>query len=143
MRVAAPSFSSRFHSPAFGALRSALPFISSVTSCRKLSVEENGYQIVFCRGTDVPTVLAAGLVDVGLMGYDVSVEWCARMHARLDILSLAPTRLSFVSFVSVRGRTVKRIYSEYESITRCWVKKTNALRNAEIIKVHGSSEGII
>lgn len=146
MRLALPSSTSRAYDAVRGVLDDVLappepivmPDLRTLT--RTVSPE---LDVLFCRGTDVPAILSAGAADVGLTGYDMAVEHSLRTGAPLDIRPLGPIRTSFVTFESVQGRRVERIYTEYPSITRAWVAATKQFADAELIVTHGSSEGVI
>ncbi len=84
---------------------------------RQLRLQAGDHDILLCRASDVPQIVALEVADVGLTGYDVAVEWALANDRELDIRDLGPSRASFVCFVTVPGRQVGRIYSEYPAIT--------------------------
>ena len=144
MRIAVPSPSSRLHAVAVSKLEYLVGAQVALPSDRLLGLGTGTVlEIVFCRGTDIPSLVAQGLADVGLTGYDMSVENILATGRPLDVRSLAEARTSFVCFARVSGRRkIRRIYTEYPFLAQSWVAKTSAMRAAEIIRLHGSVEGI-
>jgi ATP phosphoribosyltransferase len=143
MRICAPSLSSRLHTPAYAVLRETFDLTGELQHHRQLRVEAGEHQIILCRGTDVPTIVALGVADVGITGYDVAVEWAIANDQELDVRDLGPSRSSFVCFVTVPGRTVRRIYPEYPAITTRWLAASNRYADASTVLMHGSSEAVI
>jgi ATP phosphoribosyltransferase len=170
MRIAAPSLSSKLHHPALGILRKHfdLPGVffktrpnQQVGSSENLGLgtapgnpngnrclhrSETQYELVFCRGSDIPNLVGIGVVDLGLAGYDMAVESYCKSGNALDIRHFGPIRPSFVCYATLRSSKadrIARIYSEYEQITRHWAANTLGLKDVPIVPVHGSSEGLL
>jgi ATP phosphoribosyltransferase len=143
VRICAPSLSSRLHQPAYAVLRDAFGLEREIEQHRRLRIETGRDEILLCRGADVPTIVASGVAEVGLTGYDVAVEWALANGQELDVRDLGPQRSSFVCFVTVPGRTIGRIYSEYPAITARWLNASNRYGNASTVLMHGSSEAVI
>lgn len=143
MKICAPSLSSRLHEPAYAVLREVLGIEEKIEQHRRLRVQAGQHEILLCRGSDIPTIVASGVADVGITGYDVAVEWALANDERLEVRDLGPRRSSFVCFVSVPGRSVGRIYSEYPAITARWLAASSRYRDASTVLMHGSSEAVI
>jgi ATP phosphoribosyltransferase len=112
---------------------------------RLLHFETGTGEVVFCRGSDVPSLVANDIVDYGVTGFDVCVEWNLSAVPRIACLA-APdvVRTSFVSYVGVKSRTgVRRIYTEYPALTRTWLSFTKCDEDTHIVEMRGSSEGIV
>jgi len=104
----------------------------------------DGSQLVYCRGTDVATLVALGVADIGLTGYDMVAETVASGRPAPTIQSLGPARTSYVCAVMPEGRTtVSRIYTEYPNLTRAWLRHSRTFGGAEVITLHGSLEGVV
>ncbi|SCG34853.1 hypothetical protein [Micromonospora humi] len=99
--------------------------------------------VVRCRGFDIPELVAAGAVDVGITGYDVCVEHCLANGKPLFMRALPAARTSFVTYCTVAGRDVETIYTEYPAITEAWVSARADQRPSRIVRLHGSTEGVI
>lgn len=128
------------------AIRTALPEVKAVTDGDRVLAKTlpSGLKLAFCRGRDVPMLVANDFAHIGLTGYDAVVEWAVAAGERLDVRSLAPTRASQVCLVTAPGRVeTRRLYSEYPRLTRCWANATLAYRTAEIVHVNGSAEGLV
>lgn len=144
MRIAIPSVTSRMHEAVRGLLEDAFGDVDLEFTRRTLTRSVTPeIELVLCRGTDVPTLVSLGVVDVGITGYDMAVEWSLALGTELDIRSLAPARTSFVTYATVQGRTVDRIYTEYMHLTKAWVAGSREHAHCEIVLLHGSSEGVI
>ncbi|WP_030443125.1 hypothetical protein [Actinoplanes subtropicus] len=143
MRICAPSLSSRLHKPAYAHLRTTFGLTEEIEQHRQLRLWAGDHDILLCRGSDVPQVVALDVADVGLTGYDVAVEWALANDRELDIRDLGPSRASFVCFVTVPGRRVGRIYSEYPAITTRWLTESRQYGQLPIVSMHGSSEAVI
>lgn len=144
MRLAVPSVSSKLHQVSLAAIDSLSAGRARDLPTRALRLLlDNGTELLFCRGRDVPGLVAHGVADAGLTGYDMTVEWMLGSHSGLDVRSWTPSRLSFVAFVAVPGRRVARIYTEYPEITCRWIASTRRYAGVGVVPLHGSSEGII
>ena len=146
IRLAVPSASSRLHDTAMSTLRKALAGADlGAGGGRRLSHSlPDGLQLVQCRGADIPMLVASGVVDVGLTGYDVTVEGTVATGDLLDVRSLAPARASLVCLVSAPGRRrIKLLYTEYPNLTRSWARSTLAFQSVRIVHLHGSIEGLV
>jgi ATP phosphoribosyltransferase len=145
VRVAIPSVTSRMGSPVAEYLVERLGWSVPEPYLRLLHFEMETGEVVFCRGSDVPSLVANNVVDYGVTGFDVCVEWS--LSAGSGLACLAPpdvVRTSFVSYVGVASRTgVKRIYTEYPALTRAWLSFTKCDENMHLVEMHGSSEGIV
>lgn len=151
LRIALPSATSRLHAVVAQTLSGVLDMdgrageATRPTGRRALTRElASGDTVVHCRGTDVPMLVARGIVDVGFTGYDMSVEAVLTTGRDLDVRSLSPARTSFVCFATVSGRSpIRRLYTEYPATARRWARATSGLRSAEVIPLHGSLEGLV
>jgi ATP phosphoribosyltransferase len=145
LRIAVPSPTSRLHSVAAEALNSLLGRPTSPSGRVLLEPLGGGTQLVYCRGTDVGVLVALGVADVGLTGYDMIAEAAASgIRASPLIWSLAPARTSYVCLVKPESRKqVRRIYTEYPGLTRAWLACSDIFGGAEVVTLHGSSEGVI
>jgi ATP phosphoribosyltransferase len=146
IRLAVPSASSRLHDAAVSTVRRALAGADLGAGGGRLLWHSlpDGLQLVQCRGTDIPMLVASGVVDVGLTGYDVTVERAIATGDQLDVRSLAPARASLVCLVSPPGRRrIKLLYTEYPNLTRSWTRSTLAFQNVQIVHLHGSIEGLV
>ncbi|GAB3964791.1 ATP phosphoribosyltransferase [Actinoallomurus acanthiterrae] len=142
-RIALPSSTSRIHSSLLGIIRDAIDRPDLTFNMRNLHLPiSDDYELILCRGTDVPTVIGNGAADIGITGYDMAVEWSLEHNLDLEIRSL-PSRTSFVTFATVSGRTVERIYTEYWNLTKAWQATSSRWADAELVRLHGSSEGVI
>jgi len=103
----------------------------------------NGNSIVFCRGFDVPRLVAMGIVDLGITGYDVCVEFSLAYNQKLIMRSMPAARTSFVSYCTVSGRNVQRIYTEYPAIAQAWLAARVDASPCDIVHLRGATEGII
>lgn len=144
MRIAMPSPASRMHGPAVAAMSSHLDVSTLDASSRRLSYRtDDGDVVLMCRGSDVPALVGQGLADLGVTGYDVAVEWILSSATPLTMSSFGAIRTSYVSYATRRGRTVTRIYTEYPRITAAWLSSRSGSRNVHLVRVSGSSEGLV
>jgi ATP phosphoribosyltransferase len=146
MRLAVPSPTSRLHPVAFAALEAALGDLGPPSTRGRALVQRlpSKLELLYCRGTDVPQIVARGVADAGLTGYDMAIETSLGTGVRLEMRSLAPARSSFVCYVTVSYRApISLIYSEYPHLARSWIAATHDLNSAEIITLHGSIEGVV
>lgn len=150
LRIAVPSPTSRLHSVVTEAVGPALqaaggtPHAMSPVSRTLVERLESGDTLVHCRGTDVPVLIARGFADLGFTGYDMAVEAALSTGRALDMRSLAPARPSYVCYATVPGRTpVRRLYTEYPATAGRWARATRGLRDAEVVELHGSLEGVV
>jgi len=142
-RIALPSSTSRIHSSLLDLIRDAIDQPDLTFNMRNLHLPiSDDYELILYRGTDVATVVGHGAADIGITGYDMAVEWSLEHNLDLDIRSL-PSRTSFVTFATVSGRTVERIYTEYWNLTKAWQASSTRWADAELVRLHGSSEGVI
>jgi ATP phosphoribosyltransferase len=104
----------------------------------------DGPQLVYCRGTDVGVLLALGVVDIGLTGYDMIAEAVASGRPPPFIWSLAPARTSYVCLLKPEQRTtIKRVYTEYPHLARAWLNRSRVFSEADVVTLHGSIEGVV
>lgn len=144
LRIAVPSPTSRLYGVAAEALSSLLGTPIAPHGRVLLESLADGSQLVYCRGTDVGVLVALGVVDVGLTGYDMIAEATANGRPTPTIRSLAPARTSYVCVVKPeRRRRVTRIYTEYPYLTRAWLSRARVFGGADVVTLHGSTEGII
>jgi ATP phosphoribosyltransferase len=142
--IALPSSSSKLHHPALSTVFPGSTGKNFFDDPRRLCYDVSNYiDVVFFRGRDIPSVVDAGIADVGVTGYDVIVEYALQSANMLDVRLLAHRRRSFVALVSSRDRQVTRIYTEYPAITSRWARSTATYDSAELISLNGSSEGIV
>ncbi|MFH8990201.1 hypothetical protein [Streptomyces sp. NPDC017940] len=144
MRIAIPSVTSRLHEGVLTVLLDAFGDMDLEFTRRTLTRSvAPGVDLLLCRGTDVPRLVSLGVADVGITGYDMAVEWSLALGTELDIRSLAPARTSFVTYATVQGREVHRIYTEYPHLTKAWAAGSTEHAHCETVVLHGSSEGVI
>ncbi|WP_433385059.1 hypothetical protein [Micromonospora sp. KLBMP9576] len=142
MIVAAPGSSSRLYGPLVELVGGLFPSLATAHP-RALSHHSGPDSLVFCRGFDIPELVASKVVDIGITGYDVCVEWCIANGRRLHLRALPPTRTSFVTYCTLGDRDPLRIYTEYPAITRAWLANRAEERAMRIVRLHGSTEGVI
>ncbi|MGD0560080.1 MAG: hypothetical protein ABSA93_34575 [Streptosporangiaceae bacterium] len=144
MRIAVPSPTSRLYSVTSVALGRLLSQQAAPRGRRLLESLPGGSQLVYCRGTDVATLVALGVADVGLTGYDMVAETAAGGGPVPEMRSLAPARASYVCLLMPENRArVSRIYTEYPNLTRAWLGHSRMFRGAEVVTLHGSLEGVV
>lgn len=144
MRIAMPSPTSRLYSVAAEALNELLGTRTAPHGRVLLESLADGSQLVYCRGTDVGVIVALGVADVGLTGYDMIAEARASVGPTLMIRSLAPARTSYVCLVKPQRRAdIKRIYTEYPCLTHAWLNHAHMFDDVEIVTLHGSIEGVV
>ncbi|GHJ17069.1 type 2 periplasmic-binding domain-containing protein [Micromonospora sp. AKA38] len=142
MIIAAPGPSSRLFEPVadmFGHLLAA----PQGSHPRSLWQRSGTDVLVRCRGFDIPELVASGAVDLGITGYDVCVEFCLATGEPLIMRALPAARTSFVTYCTVAGRDVETIYTEYPAITEAWLSARADQRPVRIVRLHGSTEGVI
>ncbi len=142
MIIAAPGPSSRLYAPVARLIGEMFPDLGREHS-RALWHRSTEHTIVLCRGFDVPKLVAAGIADLGICGYDVCVEWSLAQAQSLSIWAMPPVRTSFVAFCTVNGRAVQTIWTEYPAITTAWLAVHPSLRTARTATLHGATEGVI
>lgn len=145
LRVVAPSDTSRLYPVVADVLAHTLVSEPATASKRRSLVRQltSGDVLINCRGTDAPLLVARGLADIGLTGYDMAVEAVLATGQDLEIRSLAPARASFVCYATVPGRTsIRRLYTEYPHTAARWARSTRGLHDVEVIPLHGSLEGL-
>jgi ATP phosphoribosyltransferase len=144
LRIAVPSPTSRLYGVAAEALNRLLGAPTAPHGRVLLESLADGSQLVYCRGTDVGVLVALGVADVGLTGYDMITEAAANGRPTPAIRSLAPARTSYVCVVKPERRThVTRIYTEYPYLTRAWLSRAHMFGDAEVVTLHGAIEGVI
>jgi len=144
LRIATPSPTSRLYGAAAEALNRLLGTPPAPHGRVLLESLADGSQLVYCRATDVGVLVALGVADVGLTGYDMVAEATANGRPTPMIRSLAPARTSYVCLVKPERRThVTRIYTEYPYLTRAWLGRSHLFGGAEVVTLHGSIEGVI
>jgi ATP phosphoribosyltransferase len=89
LRIATPSPTSRLYGAAAEALNRVLGTPTAPHGRVLLESLADGSQLVYCRGTDVGVLVALGVVDVGLTGYDMVAESTANGRPTPTIRSLA------------------------------------------------------
>ncbi|MEU5828640.1 hypothetical protein [Micromonospora tulbaghiae] len=142
MIIAAPGPSSRLFGPASEVVGRLLSGLNG-TGSRSLWHRAGPDVLVQCRGFDVPELVASESVDAGVTGYDVCVEWSLAHDESLALYALPATRTSFVTYCTVVGRKVETIYTEYPAITAAWLRAHARQNSARIVRMRGSTEGII
>ncbi|MFF0314266.1 hypothetical protein ACFYPH_06400 [Micromonospora sp. NPDC005252] len=142
MIVAAPGSSSRLYGPVRDVVGSLFAGLGEAHP-RSLWHRSGDDTLVFCRGFDVPELVASEAVDVGITGYDVCVEWWLAHGRALRMHALPAIRTSFVTYCTVAGREIDTIYTEYPAITRAWLAARAEARPVRIVQLHGSTEGVI
>lgn len=144
LRIAIPSPTSRLYSVAAEALNRMLGTQTAPHGRVLVESLADGSQLVYCRGTDVGVLVALGVADVGLTGYDMIVEATANGRPTPVIRSLAPARTSYVCVVKPKCRAhISRIYTEYPYLTRAWLTRAHMFGGAEVVTLHGSIEGVV
>lgn len=144
LRIAMPSPTSRLYQPARGALDKIVGQPAFPDGRALFKSFGDDWQILYCRGTDVATLVAERVADVGLTGYDMIAETAAGRRPAPVIHSLAPARTSYVCLLLPPERThVSRIYTEYPNLTRAWCRHSLAFRDPDVISLHGSLEGVV
>ncbi|WP_405096095.1 hypothetical protein [Micromonospora sp. NBC_01412] len=142
MIVAAPGSSSRLHGPVANLTAGLFPGLTQGHP-RSLWHRAAADTLVLCRGFDIPQLVATGVVDVGITGYDVCVEWSLARAERLVLRALPAVRTSFVTYCTVTGRDVRTIYTEYPAVTRAWMRARAEAGDPRVVTLHGSTEGVI
>lgn len=142
MIIAAPGPSSRLFGPAEEVVGRLIAGLAGTRS-RSLWHRSGADVLVRCRGFDIPELVASGAVDAGVTGYDVCVEWSLAHDEPLTLYDLPATRTSFVTYCTVAGRQVRTIYTEYPAITAAWMRARTRPDAARIVRMRGSTEGII
>jgi ATP phosphoribosyltransferase len=144
LRIAVPSPTSRLYPVASKVLERLLGKRTLPVGRTLLTSLGDASLLVYCRGTDVSTLVALGVADIGLTGYDMVAETVAGGRPTPMIRSLAPARTSYVCLLMPEDRGhVSRIYTEYPNLTRAWLRCSRTFRDADVITVHGSLEGIV
>jgi ATP phosphoribosyltransferase len=144
LRIAVPSPTSRLYPVASKALEELLGKRTPLVGRTLLTSLGDGSLLVYCRGTDVSTLVALGVADIGLTGYDMVAETVAGGRSAPIIRSLAPARTSYVCLLMPEERGhISRIYTEYPNLTRAWLRCSRTFRDADVITVHGSLEGVV
>jgi ATP phosphoribosyltransferase len=146
MRIALPSLSSRLHTVAMSRLSDVLYEHVDLPADRCLSIPsrlESGSTVIFCRGTDIPMLVASGRADIGFTGYDMAAEAVLSTGRPLDVRTLGESRPSYVCFARPKGRArIRTLYTEYPNLAARWIAATDEYRNSEVVAVHGSLEGL-
>ncbi|MFG3577821.1 type 2 periplasmic-binding domain-containing protein [Micromonospora chersina] len=142
MIVAVPGSSSRLYGLVADAIGSRFA-ANDEAHPRSLWHRVGADSLIHCRGFDIPGLVASEAVDIGITGYDVCVEWCLASGQSLTIRALPPARTSFVTYCTVAGRTPHTIYTEYPAITRAWLSANANPQPMRIVRLHGSTEGVI
>lgn len=142
MIVAVPGPSSRLYGPVTELVGSRFAGLSDAHP-RALWHRLGSDTLVHCRGSDVPELVASKAVDIGITGYDVCVEWCLANGEEVVIRALPAVRTSFVTYCTVAGRKPHTIYTEYPAITRAWLAACASPRPTRVVRLQGSTEGII
>lgn len=142
MIIAVPAPSSRLHDPI---VNLATAFLADATQRhpRSLMGQSGDNSIVFCRGFDIPLLVALGSVDLGITGYDVCVEFSLANNQKFVMRGLPAARTSFVSYCTVPGRDVRTIYTEYPAIARAWLASRADPFPCDVRRLHGATEGVI
>lgn len=142
MIIAVPAPSSRLYDPIS---RLATAFLADGTPPhpRSLLRSSGDDSIVYCRGFDIPLLVAQGIVDLGITGYDVCVEFSLAHNQKLVMRGMPAMRTSFVSYCTVSGRVVQRIYTEYPAIAQAWLASRTDSFPGDILQLRGAAEGVI
>jgi ATP phosphoribosyltransferase len=144
LRIAVPSPTSRLYPVAAEALGTLLGRPIQPHGRALVDSLPDGTRVVYCRGTDVGVLVALGVADVGLTGYDMIAETTAGGRPTPAIHSLAPARTSYVCVLKPEGRTrITRVYTEYPHLTQAWLTHSRTLYGVEVVTLHGSIEGVV
>ena len=92
VRIAIPSPTSRLYPVTSMALGRLLGQQTAPDGRQLLRSLSDGSRVVYCRGTDVAALVALGVADVGLTGYDMVAETVAGGRPAPEMRSLAPAR---------------------------------------------------
>lgn len=144
MKIALPSKSSRLFPYVTDALSRQFRLdLMKPPDDRRLFVETDEHDFVFCRGTDVPRVVGEGCADVGFSGYDVAVEWMLGAGKRLDVFLVGNERTSTVVLASREPRrSYRRVFTEYFEVASSWLSSTSKYSYTNLVRTCGSSEGL-
>jgi ATP phosphoribosyltransferase len=103
----------------------------------------SGGKVLVIRDDDVPTYVAYGAADLGIVGKDVLEEEIADVYELLDLgfgycrLVLALPRSQLDAYVA-GGFKPRRIATKYPKLTMDFCRRYGI--DAEVIKVHGAAE---
>ncbi len=115
--------------------------LEDMSTSRKLIFDTSmsGVQVVLMRGTDVPTYVRQGAVDMGVVGKDVLLEQgAAGMYEPLD-LGIARCRLMTAAPVDWRpGSQRVRVATKFTGIARRFFAEQGV--HANVIKLYGAME---
>ena len=118
------------------ALRGAGLDVRLSTGARVMRHEGPEATVLLMRNGDVPTYVALGVADVGVVGKDVLLESGSPVYEPVD-LGFAACRLSLIRRGGDRG-VVRRVASKYPRVTAEWLAGIGS--DAEVVPLSGNVE---
>lgn len=103
---------------------------------RAMRIDAGDAQLIVMRNADVPTYVAMGVADAGVVGKDVLLESAADLFEPVD-LGFAACRLSLIR---PRGasRKIERVASKYPRLSAEYLRRMGSA--AEVVKLTGNVE---
>ncbi len=106
-----------------------------------ITTDDGRFRLLLMRGSDIPTYVAHGVAELGIVGYDTLLESDLHLIERMD-LGIAPCRLVVAApeKTAATGLTIPwiRVASKYPRITKRYFRQRGI--EANIIKLVGAVE---
>lgn len=121
--------------------KSGFPLPEAFDENRKLVLElpEAGFSFILAKPMDVPTYVAYGVADVGVVGKDVLLEEQKDVYELLD-LGIGRCRMAVASLPNYEAKleVMPRIATKYPNLAANYFREKG--QQVEIIKLNGSVE---
>jgi len=106
-----------------------------------ITTDDGRFRLLLMRGSDIPTYVAHGVAELGIVGYDTLLESDLHLIERMD-LGIAPCRLVVAApeETAANGLAIPwiRVASKYPRITKRYFRQRGI--EANIIKLVGAVE---
>lgn len=121
---------------ALNVLRQAGLTLVNSSDERAMRIDAGDAELIIMRNADVPTYVALGVADAGVVGKDVLLESAADVFEPVD-LGFAACRLSLIRPNGAVG-PIDRVASKYPRLTTEYLRRMGS--TAEVVKLTGNVE---